>query len=57
MNCVPTSPHRGASTTSSTAFRADPEWIETRQITEANGPIVDHIIAKTMTATDFSPLK
>ncbi len=40
-----------------TAFRADPEWIEAREITEANGPIVDQIIAKTMTATEFSPLQ
>ncbi|HCL28532.1 MAG TPA: NIPSNAP family protein [Candidatus Latescibacteria bacterium] len=39
------------------AFRADPEWIETRKVTEANGPIVDEIIAKTMTATEFSPLQ
>ena len=40
-----------------TAFRADPEWIKAREVTEANGPIVDHIIAKSMTATDFSSLQ
>jgi hypothetical protein len=40
-----------------TAFRADPEWVETRKVTEADGPIVDTIIAKTMTATEFSPMK
>lgn len=40
-----------------TAFRADPEWIETRKVTEANGPIVETIIAKSMSATDFSPMK
>ena len=40
-----------------TCFRADPEWIETRAVTEADGPIVDQIIAKTMTATDFSPMQ
>ncbi len=40
-----------------TAFRADPEWIKAREVTEANGPIVDHIIAKSMTATEFSSLQ
>ena len=46
-----------ASLTAWTSFRADPEWIATREETEANGPIVDHIIAKTMTATEFSALQ
>lgn len=40
-----------------TAFRADPEWVETRKSTEADGPIVDKIISKTMTATEFSPMQ
>lgn len=39
------------------AFRADPEWIETRKVTEANGPIVETIIAKTLSASDFSPMQ
>lgn len=39
------------------AFRADPEWVETRKVTEANGPIVETIISKTMTATEFSPMQ
>ncbi len=38
------------------AFRADPEWIETRKVTEANGPIVEQIIEKTLVSTDFSPI-
>lgn len=40
-----------------TSFREDPEWIETREVTEANGPIVDTIISKTMTATEFSSMQ
>ncbi len=39
------------------AFRADEEWLETRRVTEANGVIVDEVIEKSMTATDFSSLK
>lgn len=39
------------------AFRADPEWIEARARTEANGPIVSEVISETMTATSFSPLQ
>ena len=39
------------------AFRDDPEWVETRKRTEANGPIVDEIIEKTMVATSFSPMR
>lgn len=38
------------------AFRADPEWIATRERTEANGPIVDEVISKNLLPTDFSPL-
>ena len=37
------------------AFRADPEWQETRKTTEANGPIVSEVISEMMTATSFSP--
>lgn len=40
-----------------TAFRADPEWIATRERTEANGPIVAEVISKDLKAVDFSPLK
>lgn len=38
------------------AFRADPEWIETRRVTEANGDIVEEAQEKTMVATDFFPM-
>ncbi len=39
------------------AFRADPEWIETRERTEANGPIVDEVISYTLIPTSFSPIQ
>ena len=39
------------------AFRADPEWAETRQRTEANGPIVSEVISKNLQPTAFSPLQ
>ena len=37
------------------AFRQDPEWIETRKRTEANGPIVAEVISQTMSPVPFSP--
>ena len=39
------------------AFRADPEWIATRERTEANGPIVDDVISTNLVPTDFSPMQ
>ena len=39
------------------AFRADPEWIATRERTEANGPIVQEVISKDLTPVDFSPMQ
>lgn len=39
------------------AFRADPEWLQTRAVTEAQGPIVEQVIEKTMVAVDFSPMR
>ena len=39
------------------AFRADPEWVETRRVTEADGPIVDTVIEKSLKPTDFSPMQ
>ena len=41
----------------SSAFRADPEWIATRERTEANGPIVEEVISKNLTPVDFSDLQ
>jgi hypothetical protein len=37
------------------AFRADPEWVEAREKTEANGPIVDEVISHVLIPTSFSP--
>ena len=39
------------------AFRADPEWIETRKRTEANGSIVSEVISKNLVSTSFSPMQ
>ena len=39
------------------AFRADREWIATRQRTEANGPIVDEVISKNLVPAPFSPMQ
>ncbi|NKB70213.1 MAG: NIPSNAP family protein [Candidatus Latescibacteria bacterium] len=39
------------------AFRDDPEWIATRQRTEANGPIVDEVISQNLTPVPFSPMQ
>jgi hypothetical protein len=39
------------------AFRTDPEWKETRERTEADGPIVTEVISKNLQPTDFSPLR
>ena len=39
------------------AFRADPEWVATRERSEANGPIVEAVIEKSLEPTGFSPLQ
>ncbi len=39
------------------AFRADPEWQEARQRTEAHGPIVTQVISRSLLPTPFSPLQ
>jgi hypothetical protein len=39
------------------AFAADPEWIEARAKTEADGPIVASIANTILTPTSFSALK
>ena len=39
------------------AFRADPEWVAARERSEANGPIVEDVIEKTLSPTGFSPLQ
>ncbi len=39
------------------AFRADAEWQEARRTTEANGPIVNEVISRSLVPTAFSPLQ
>ena len=39
------------------SFRADPEWVATRERTEANGPIVSEVISHTLEPTSFSPMQ
>lgn len=39
------------------SFRQDPEWIEARRVTEADGPIVLNVAVKILTPTDFSPMQ
>jgi NIPSNAP len=38
-----------------TAFQADPGWHQVRAETEANGPIVDHVVNTFMRLTPYSP--
>jgi len=47
---------RGACDAAWAAFRQDPEWLETRKRTEANGPIVQEVISQTLAPTPFSPM-
>jgi hypothetical protein len=39
-----------------TSFRADPEWLQIRRDSEANGPLVARVHASILTPTDFSAL-
>jgi hypothetical protein len=39
------------------AFMADPEWVEAKAKTEANGPIVGEVISHTLVPTPFSPMQ
>ncbi|MBT5756669.1 MAG: NIPSNAP family protein [Acidimicrobiaceae bacterium] len=39
------------------SFVADPDWIEAKAASEADGPIVSLIENRIMTPTDFSPLR
>ena len=40
-----------------TAFQADPEWLEKRAATEANGAIVANIVNQFLAPTGFSSIK
>lgn len=50
-------PSREAATRSWEAFRADPEWVEARTASEANGPLVEKVVSVFLSPTDFSPMK
>ena len=39
------------------AFRADPEWLKAREVTEADGPIVEEVFSNTLIPTSFSPIQ
>src|SRR5881394_545180 len=45
---------REAAAASWKAFQADPEWVEVRDKSEANGKIVEKVDSTYMTKTDFS---
>jgi hypothetical protein len=50
-------PSREAATKNWAAFNADPEWLQVRKESEANGPIVQKAESVFMSPTDFSALK
>jgi len=47
-------PSREAASANWKAFQADPEWIEVKEKSEANGKLVDKVDSTFMTKTDFS---
>src|SRR5499425_3479435 len=47
-------PTREAAAANWKAFQADPEWIEVKEKSEANGKLVDRVDSTFMTKTDFS---
>lgn len=47
-------PNREAAAANWKAFQADPEWIEVKEKSEANGKIVEKVDSTFMTKTDFS---
>jgi hypothetical protein len=48
-------PSREAATSNWQAFRDDPEWQKVRDVSEANGKLVDKVDSTFMVLTDFSP--
>lgn len=50
-------PSREAARANWRAFFADPEWVELRARTEADGPIVERVVSVFVDPTDFSPLR
>jgi len=47
-------PSREAAAANWKAFQADPEWIDVRTKSEANGKLVEKVDSTFMTKTDFS---
>jgi len=47
-------PSREAAAANWKAFQADPEWIEVKEKSEANGKLVEKVDSTYMTKTDFS---
>ncbi|MDQ1583563.1 MAG: hypothetical protein QOF36_1617 [Microbacteriaceae bacterium] len=47
---------REAATAAWAAFQADPEWIEAKALSEANGPLVTGIESTYLAPTAYSPL-
>jgi len=39
------------------SFRTDPQWIEARRVSEADGPLVTNVAVKILEPTDFSPVR
>ena len=46
-----------AATASWRAFATDPEWVRVNEESNRNGAILDSVVRKYMTATDFSQMK
>ena len=46
-----------AATASWRAFATDPEWARVNEESNRNGAILDSVVRKYMTATDFSQMK
>lgn len=50
-------PSREAASASWKAFMADPEWVEVRAETEADGALADKVESLYMEPTDYSPMR
>ena len=48
---------RTAAATSWAGFRADPDWIALKAVTEKNGALTTKVVSVFLSPTDFSPLK
>lgn len=50
-------PSREAAAASWEAFRSDPDWLEARAASEAQGPVVSRVESVFVEATDYSPIR